>query len=71
MRYPIFGIGQQGKSPNITAQRRVNLYVDVQPQEDKSQIALHPTPGLTLFTDLGDAGPVRGLFSVGDTMYAV
>ena len=71
MRYPIFGIGQQGKSSNVTAQRRVNLYVDVQPQEDKTQISLHPTPGLTLFTDLGDAGPVRGLYSVGDTMYAV
>jgi hypothetical protein len=70
VRYPIFGIGLQGKSSNVTAQSRNNLYIDIQPQEDKSQISLHSRPGLTLFTSFGD-NPVRGAIVVGSVMYVV
>jgi len=70
MRYPIFSIGQQGKSPDVTAQKRLNLYMDFQPQEDKTQVSLHPTPGLTLFADLG-SNPIRGMYAVGNLMYVV
>jgi len=70
MRYPIFGIGQKGKSPNVTAQNRLNLYMDVQAQEDKTQISLHPTMGTTLLSNFGDT-PARGMFSVDNFMYIV
>ena len=70
IRYPIFGIGLQGKTPAVTAQRRLNLYMDVQPQEDKSLYSLHPTPGLQLFANFGD-GPIRGMLDGGTVMYAV
>lgn len=70
MRYPIFGIGQQGKSPNVTAQTRLNLYMDIQPQEDKTVLSLHPTPGEVLFVDFG-LTPIRGMHTVGSLMYVV
>ena len=59
MRFPLFGVGQRGKSPNVTAQSRNNLYLDVQPQEDKTQISLHSRPALSLFAEFGDE-PIRG-----------
>lgn len=70
MRYPLFGIGLQGKSPNVTAQRRVNLYMDIQPQEDKTQLSLHSRPGLSLFASFGDT-PIRGMLPVGSLLYVV
>lgn len=70
MRYNLFGVGQKGKSPNVTAQRRMNLYMDVQPQEDKTLYSYHPTPGLTLFAAFGDS-PIRGMHKVGTLMYVV
>lgn len=51
-RFPLFGINTRGKSPNVTAMRRVNLYAEVQRQEDKTNIAFYGTPGLTLFSTL-------------------
>jgi hypothetical protein len=41
------GVGEVGKSLNVTASSRVNLYYDIQPAPgDKSQIAVFGTPGL-------------------------
>lgn len=70
MRYPIFGIGLQGKSSNVTSQSRNNLYLDIQPQEDKAQISLHSRPGLALFVAFGDT-PIRGALVVGSLIYVV
>lgn len=56
----IFGTGLQGKSPNISAQRRINCYYEMTPDGDKTRIAIIGTPGLELFVDFGDT-PVRGL----------
>jgi hypothetical protein len=72
MLTPLFGLGQQGKSPNVTGQRRVNLYAEIQPEEDKTRVAYYPTPGLSLFTHFGDT-PIRGLYTVtiSDIVYVV
>jgi len=70
MRVPILGIGQVGKSPNVTAQSRNNLYLDIQPQEDKAQISLHSRPGLSLFASFGDTA-IRGMLPVGTLLYVV
>ena len=57
----LFGIGVQGKSANITAQRRVNLYYDIQAQADKTKISAIGTPGLVMFA--GPSGnPTRGIY---------
>lgn len=69
MRYPLFGISQKGKSPTVTSQRRQNLYAEITQAEDKNVIAFYPTPGLTLFTDVGL--PVRGWRLVGNRWFVV
>lgn len=67
---PLFGLGQQGKSPTVTAQRHLNLYAEVTQAGDKSQVAFYGTPGLTLFASFGDT-PIRGAIEVGDLAYVV
>ena len=68
----LFGLGQQGKSPNVTAQTRVNLYAEIAFEGDKSRVAYFPTPGTTQFASLG-ANPARGLHASTsfDDLYAV
>jgi len=67
---PLFGLGVQGKSSNVDAQRRVNLYVEVQSDPEKSILTLYPTPGLSTFVNMG-ANPNRCLYEKGETMYLV
>lgn len=57
---PIFGLGLQGKSPNVTANKLINAYFEFQPERDRTRVAIYGTPGLTLFADNGDT-PWRGL----------
>lgn len=70
MRSPLFGAGLQGKSSNVSSQRRVNFYSQVEAVEDKTRISFHGTPGLSLFADFGDT-PVRGEIAVGTLLYVV
>jgi len=67
---PIFGIGQQGKSPSVTAQKKVNVYFEIQRDPDRSFITAYGTPGYTLFVAFGDT-PHRGIISVNNLMYVV
>lgn len=67
---PLFGTGVQGRSANVTAQRRVNLYAEV-PQgmdADKSAFVLYSRPGLSPQVFLDDDHippyPVRGMISL-------
>lgn len=68
----LFGLGQQGKSPNVTAQTRVNLYAEIAYEGDKSRVAYYPTPGTSLFSTVS-ASPVRGMHASTsfDDLYAV
>jgi hypothetical protein len=67
---PLFGIGTQGKSANVSAQRRINLYVESYGggADDKAPLVLYSRPGLSprLFTEGGRVPPypVRGMISV-------
>lgn len=70
MQIPLLGLGIQGRSLNLSAQRRVNLYLEIDPEGDKSKVSAHPTPGLDPFVDFGDT-PVRGMHAVGDYLYVV
>jgi hypothetical protein len=60
---PIFGRGVHGRSLNVTAQRRINMYVEA--GDDKSQLVLYSRPGMSpkLFNNNAESfggGPVRG-----------
>lgn len=70
MQIPLLGLGIQGRSLNLSAQRRLNLYLEIDTEGDKSKVSAHPTPGLALFKDLGDTA-VRGMHAVGDYLYVV
>lgn len=70
MRRPIFGIGLADRSPNVSAQRRVNLFLEFRPEGDKTRVVAHGTPGLDLFVDFGDT-PSRGHHGLGDYCYFV
>lgn len=68
----ILGPGIAGRSKAITAQKRLNLFMEVKPEGDKSSLVAYGTPGLRLFTDLGNQ-PVRGMwwFEVINTLFVV
>jgi hypothetical protein len=66
----LFGISQTGKSLNVTAQDRLNCYLEVQPGDDRARVAIYGTPGLDLFTSFGDT-PIRGIYQRTDYLYAV
>ena len=67
---PLFGLGNKGKSANVNAQERINLYVEVQADPEANGLVLYPTPGLTTFVNLG-ASPARGYYAKGDVSYIV
>lgn len=77
---PLWGRGFKGKSSNVTAQRRLNLYAEVPPETDKSQFVLYGRPGLnpvTMTTTAGGraAGPTTGAITItsitnGGTVYS-
>ena len=52
MIVPLLGTGIQGKSEVISAQHRVNCYVEIGGDADKGALSLIGTPGLELFCDL-------------------
>lgn len=68
MIVPFYGVGQQGKSYTVTAQRHLNLYAEL--NQDKSQIAFYGTPGTTIRKTFGDT-PVRGWIAIGGLYYLV
>lgn len=71
MIVPLFGIGNAGKSKTVTAQRRINFYGEVQPEQDKTKFALFGTPGTELFSSAFGDTPHRGAYAVGDLLYSV
>ena len=70
MRYPLFGMGQTGKSVTVTAQSRTNIYAELSTEQDKSIVAYYGRHGLDLFNSFGDT-PVRGALELGDFLYVV
>lgn len=66
----ILGLGTQSKSSNVTSQKRVNLYLEISGDGDKTSVAAYGTPGLTLFADIGGS-PNRCVYAVGDYVYVV
>jgi hypothetical protein len=70
MEVQLFGISQFGKSANVTRQQRLNAYIEPQPGDDRSRVAVYGFPGKDLFVSLGDT-PIRGLYQRGDFLYAV
>src|SRR3954469_25247114 len=60
---PMFGLGIQGKSLPAVAQKRVNLYYELQQDKDRATMVAYRTPGLeSPFVNFGDT-PDRGVIA--------
>lgn len=72
MRYQLFGVGIQGKSPKVTSQKRQNCYYEFIPDGESTKVAIYGIPGLESFVDFGDT-PARGLhpFFLNSKLYVV
>lgn len=71
-RVPV-GLGLQSyrhSSLPVSAQRCVNWFAEQAPAGASTQVALMPTPGLTLFATCGTE-PVRGIHTAKGVLYAV
>lgn len=72
MRIPIFGYGQNAKSPYVTAKQLTNIYCEQRPEGEKSILVGYGTPGLLPFVDFGDTPTRGGLeFPKNDVAYVV
>ena len=67
---PLFGLGNFGKSRNVSSQKRTNLYAELHQDGEKGTLTLYPTPGLTTFVNFG-AYPTRGIWKKEDVLYVV
>lgn len=54
----------------VSVQRLVNMYLQPKSEQAKSRTALHGTPGLKLWSTVGD-GPCRGMIGMGGSLYVV
>lgn len=70
MRYPLFGTGLKGKSPNLTDQHRLNLYLEKREEDDKSPMCAYGTPGKGLKVSFGET-PIRAMDAINDLFYVV
>lgn len=66
----IFGDGIAGQSSFVTAQRRLNCYMEARNDGDKAQVFVLGTPGLSLQFTLS-AGVPRGLFGAQGNLFTV
>ena len=66
MKVQLFGVGTKSTSPAITAQKRINCYVEHRHEQDKTSLALVGRPGLDLFVSSSVLGinPSRGMWAV-------
>jgi hypothetical protein len=69
MRVPFVGASNTSRSVQISAQRSVNWYPEIDPHA-KYQVSMLPRPGLKTFTNAG-AAEMRGARVLGDSLYVV
>lgn len=69
--HALFGASTRAKSPVVTVQRRLNVYLENRKDGDKTRIAIYGTPGLVAdFTTTTPAGlPLRGFQGTQTALY--
>lgn len=72
-RVPLFGEGIRSKSDVVTRQRRLNCYLEVRKDQDKSSIVCYGTPGLSFAFNASNPlnNPMRGMIGNDAAMYTV
>jgi hypothetical protein len=64
MKVDLFGTGTQSASPAITAQQRINCFVELRREGEKTRYAIIGRPGMTSFVSTLGANPTRGMWAV-------
>jgi len=72
-RVPLFGEGVYSKSPIVTRQRRLNCYLEVRKDNDKSSVVCYGTPGMKFAYNAATPAnqPFRGLIGNDSALYGV
>lgn len=72
-RVALFGEGILAKSPVVTRQRRLNCYLEVRKDQDKSSIVCYGTPGMRLAFNAATPlnFPARGILGNDNGLYVV
>jgi hypothetical protein len=71
-RLPIFGEGIFSRSAVVTRQRRLNCYLEIRKDEDKSSIVCYGTPGLQLAFNASSMNyPARGMVGNDSALFEV
>ena len=70
---PFLGGGLQGKSRTVTAQRKLNIYLEHRPDGEKGvKVVAYGTPGLKLlFTIASPVTQIRAIMGTPDSLYVV
>lgn len=69
-RIPFLGPTYPSRSNNISSDRTINFFPELNPQDSKDVIALIGTPGTSLFVTLGNQA-IRGMHVYNDLMFVV
>jgi hypothetical protein len=64
----LFSTSTKSRSANVSAQKRLNCYLEK--SDDTDSVVAYGMPGCTLFTNLGEL-PIRGIYQKGDYIYTV
>lgn len=70
MQIPFATNSYKSRSLPVSAQRCINMYAEMQPQDAKSNVVLFGAPGLISFSS-ASVGPIRGLWNMNGILYAV
>lgn len=70
MRPPFAVQTSAGRSPTVSAQRVVNAYPEIQPDDGKTKLVLFGTPGSVLFATAG-IGPLKAMVQANGALYCV
>jgi len=71
MKYRLFGLGLKGKSPVVSAQHRINCYIEKIIDEGTEQTSIIASAGMDLFVGTLGATPCRGWIAVDNLLYVV
>ena len=70
MIYPLFGLGNQARSVNVSAQQKLNVYFEPRPDGDKNAMVAYGTATLDLFATVAGQ-PWRGLHVANGRLFGV
>lgn len=70
MRVDFASQAYQARSPQLIDQQCINAFTEPTPKDAKTPVPVYGTPGLTLFSRMGD-GPIRGMHIMDNNLFVL